>query len=80
LPRPTAHVAKMDVGPKAALVAFRNDSFPDILGLLGYVPRLKGTARLRPDNRLVVTRAWETSQARLNGALQLSKGLAKILS
>ncbi|MBV9561036.1 MAG: transcription-repair coupling factor, partial [Bradyrhizobium sp.] len=25
----TAHVAKMDVGPKGALVAFRDDSFPD---------------------------------------------------
>jgi transcription-repair coupling factor (superfamily II helicase) len=76
----TAHVAKMDVGPKGALVAFRDDSFPDVPGLLAYVERLKGTARLRPDSRLVVTRAWDTPKARLNGALQLSKGLAKILT
>jgi transcription-repair coupling factor (superfamily II helicase) len=73
-----AHIAKIDVGAKGALVSFWNDSFPNIPGLLGYVDRLKGTAKLRPDNKLVITREWDTPKARLNGALQLSKGLAKI--
>ncbi len=73
-----AHIAKIDVGAKGALVSFWNDSFPNIPGLLGYVDRLKGTARLRPDNKLVITREWGTPEARLNGALQLSKGLAKV--
>ena len=75
-----AMVGKLDVGPKGALVAFHNDSFPDLPGLIAYVAKLKGTAKLRPDNRLVITREWPTAEARLNGALQLSKGLAKILS
>jgi len=74
-----AMVQKLDVGPKGALVHFHNDSFPDLPGLLAYVERLKGTARLRPDSKLVITRDWPTAEARLNGALQLSKGLAKIL-
>jgi transcription-repair coupling factor (superfamily II helicase) len=76
----TAQVAKLDVGPKGALVHFHNDSFPDLPALLAYVERLKGTAKLRPDSKLVISRAWDDSQARLNGALQLSKGLAKLLS
>ena len=76
----TACVAKLDVGPKGALVHFHNDQFPDLEGLLGYVARLKGTARLRPDSKLVIMRAWDDPQARLNGALQLSKGLAKLLA
>jgi transcription-repair coupling factor (superfamily II helicase) len=75
----TAHIAKIDLGPRGALVSFWNDSFPDIPGLLAYVARLNGIAKLRPDNRLAVTRAWSDPKARLNGALQLSKGLAKIL-
>jgi len=75
-----AMVAKLDVGPKGALVSFHNDSFPDLPGLLAYVERLKGTAKLRPDSKLVITRAWDDAEARLNGALQLSKGLAKILA
>ena len=73
-------VAKLDVGPKGALVHFHNDSFPDLPGLLGYVERLKGVARLRPDSKLVLGREWATPAARLNGALQLSRGLAKIIA
>ncbi|HYD13852.1 MAG TPA: transcription-repair coupling factor [Allosphingosinicella sp.] len=75
-----AMVAKLDVGPKGALVTFYNDQFPDLPGLLAYVERLKGTAKLRPDSKLVITRSWPDAEGRLNGALQLSKGLARILS
>jgi transcription-repair coupling factor (superfamily II helicase) len=74
-----AHVAKIDVGPRGALVSFWNDSFPDVPGLLAYVDRLNGVAKLRPDMRLSVTRGWTDHKARLNGALQLSRGLAKII-
>ena len=70
---------KLDVGPKGALVHFHNDQFPDLQGLIAYVQRLKGTAKLRPDSKLVISRNWPDPQARINGALQLSKGLAKIL-
>ena len=73
-----AHIAKLDVGAKGALVSFWNDNFPDLPGLIGYVDRLKGTAKLRPDSKLSITRDWDSPRARLNGALQLSKGLAKI--
>ena len=75
-----ACVAKLDAGPKGALVTFFEDSFPDLPGLLGYVDRLKGTAKLRPDNKLVIQRNWPGDEARLNGALQLSRGLARILA
>jgi len=74
-----ACIAKLDVGPKGALVTFFNDNFPDLPGLLAYVERLKGTAKLRPDSKLVISREWATSAQQLNGALQLSKGLAKII-
>jgi transcription-repair coupling factor (superfamily II helicase) len=76
----TACVAKLDVGPKGALVTFHNDNFPDLPGLIAYVQRLKDTAKLRPDSKLVITRNWPDAKSRLNGALQLSKGLAKIVS
>src|SRR5207237_7690879 len=75
-----ASVAKLDVGPKGALVSFHNDSFPDLPGLLAYVEHLKGTAKLRPDSRLVITRGWGDAEARLNGALQLSEGLARVVT
>jgi len=75
-----AMIAKLDVGPRGALVTFAQSGFPSIEGLLGYVQRLKGAAKLRPDSKLVVTRDWSTPEARLNGALQLSTGLARVVA
>jgi transcription-repair coupling factor (superfamily II helicase) len=72
-----ACVAKIDVGARGALVSFHDDKPPNIDGLLAYVARLQGVAKLRPDSKLVIAREWPDPQARLNGALQLSKGLAK---
>ncbi|MEO7177592.1 MAG: TRCF domain-containing protein, partial [Allosphingosinicella sp.] len=74
-----AQVVKLDVGPKGALVHFHNDTFPDLEGLIAYVERLKGTAKLRPDSKLVISRSWPDAPSRVNGAVQLSKGLARIL-
>ncbi|HEX7852349.1 MAG TPA: transcription-repair coupling factor [Sphingobium sp.] len=72
-----AGVSKLDVGAKGALIAFQNDSPPSLPGLLAYVQRLEGTAKLRPDSKLVIQRVWKDPKARLNGALQMSRGLAK---
>lgn len=74
-----AHIAKMDVGARGTLVTFHNDSFPDPAGLIAYVERLQGTAKLRPDNKLVINRVWGDPQSRLNGLFQLTKGLNGIV-
>ncbi|URW76321.1 transcription-repair coupling factor [Sphingomonas donggukensis] len=73
----SACIAKLDVGPKGALVAFHENNFPNIDGLLAYVGKLGEVAKLRPDHKLVINRAWADPLARLHGALQLSRGLAK---
>jgi transcription-repair coupling factor (superfamily II helicase) len=73
-----AHIAKIDVGAKGTLVSFQNDSFPEPAGLFAYIERLAGTAKLRPDHKLVINRAWRSPEARLNGLVQLTKGLSAI--
>jgi transcription-repair coupling factor (superfamily II helicase) len=73
-----ANVAKIDVGAKGSLVAFHNDSFPDPVGLIAYAQRLEGTIKLRPDNKIVITRVWGDPKSRLNGLYQLTKGLSAI--
>ena len=45
-----------------------------------YIDRLKGAAKLRPDSKLSVARDWPTPEARLNGAVQLSRGLARVVA
>jgi len=73
-----AHIAKIDVGARGALVTFHNDAFPNPEGLIAYAERLEGTVKLRPDSKLVVTRVWGDPKSRLNGLFQLTKGLSAI--
>ena len=74
-----ACISKIEVGARGTLVSFHEDRFPDPVGLIAYVERLKGTAKLRPDMKLVISRAWGDPQARLNGLYQLTKGLSAIV-
>jgi transcription-repair coupling factor (superfamily II helicase) len=73
-----AAIAKLDIGARGAVVTFAESGFPDLAGLLAYVERLKGAAKLRPDSKMTVARDWPTADARLGGALQLSRGLARV--
>ncbi len=73
-----AGISKIDVGARGALVSFHGDSFADPMGLIAYVERLNGVVRLRPDSKLVINRVWTTPEARLNGLLQLTRGLSAI--
>ena len=73
-----ANIAKIDVGAAGTLVTFHQDNFPDGPGLIAYVDRLQGTAKLRPDMKLVISRAWNSPESRLNGLFQLTKGLSGI--
>jgi transcription-repair coupling factor (superfamily II helicase) len=73
-----ACIAKLDMGAKGAVITFAPGGFPDLPALLGYIDRLKGAAKLRPDSKMTVARDWPTPDARLNGAVQLSRGLARV--
>jgi transcription-repair coupling factor (superfamily II helicase) len=75
-----AMIAKLDVGAKGAVVTFAPSGFPDLPGLLDYVAKLKGAAKLRPDSKLVISREWPSGEARLQGALQISRGLMRVLA
>jgi transcription-repair coupling factor (superfamily II helicase) len=75
-----AMIAKLDTGPRGAVVTFASSGFPDLRGLLAYIDRLKGSAKFRPDSKLAVSRDWRTPEDRLNGALQLSLGLSRVVA
>ncbi|MBA2467614.1 MAG: hypothetical protein H0V46_08450, partial [Sphingomonas sp.] len=75
-----ACIAKLDIGARGALVTFAKSGFPDLAGLLAYIERLKGSAKLRPDSKMSVSRDWPSAEARLSGALQLSRGLMRVVA
>ena len=73
-----ACISKMDVGAKGVVVSFHDNKPPNVDALLAYTERLAPAAKIRPDAKFVLNRAWPDAKARLHGALQLSKGLAKV--
>ena len=73
-----AGIEKVDAGPKGAVVAFRNSDFANPGGLVEFLTAQKGTAKLRPDHKLVFMRRWDSSADRFEGVRYLVGELAKV--
>ena len=69
---------KVEAGPKGAVVAFRDNRYANPAGLVGFITDQAGTARLRPDHRMVLSRDWERPADRLAGLRRLMQTLADI--
>jgi transcription-repair coupling factor (superfamily II helicase) len=73
-----ANVAKIDVGPKGAVLSFREDSFANPEGLVGFIREQGQSARVRPDMKVVFFDDWETPEERLKGAAGILRRLVRI--
>ncbi len=73
-----ANVGKIDVGPKGAVISFRNDQFVNPAGLVTFIQKNQISWRLRPDQKVVVKGEWETPAQRLTAAERLLTELAKL--
>ncbi|WP_163332118.1 TRCF domain-containing protein, partial [Klebsiella aerogenes] len=49
-----ANVGKIDVGPKGAVIAFRDDHFANPAALVLFIQKNGAVWRLRPDQKVVV--------------------------
>ena len=72
-----ANVAKIDVGPKGAVVTFRDDQFPNPMGLVSIVQTQAAFWKIRPDHKIVVKGEWDTPDQRLAAAERILSQLAK---
>ena len=73
-----ANVERIDAGPGGASVVFRNDAFANPGGLVKFINDNTGSAKLRPDHKLVYQRSWDEVEARLKGVDYLVRQLAKL--
>jgi transcription-repair coupling factor (superfamily II helicase) len=73
-----ANVSKIDVGPKGAVVSFRNDEFRNPMGLVQFVAKNQIAWKVRPDHKVVVKGEWETPEQRLAAAEKVLAELAKL--
>jgi transcription-repair coupling factor (superfamily II helicase) len=73
-----AGIAKIEAGPRGAIVTFVGNSFSNVQGLVSFLGKYAKIAKLRPDNKLVYGQSWQSADQRLQGVLQLAKGLARV--
>jgi len=62
-----AHVEKLEAGPKGATLTSRNNAFARPDALVHLITEHSGTMRVRPDQKLVIMRNWDTPEARIKG-------------
>ena len=72
-----ANVSKLDVGPKGAVITFRNDTFNNPMGLVRFIPT-RPDWKLRPDQKLMVKGEWPDAAARLAAAEKIVRELARM--
>ncbi|HVU42929.1 MAG TPA: transcription-repair coupling factor [Xanthobacteraceae bacterium] len=71
-----ANVEKIEVGPKGAVLSFRDNIFSNPDGLISYIAKHPEGARVRPDMKVVFFDEWDTPKARLKGAAGILRALA----
>ena len=64
--------------PRAAPSPSAATPSPIPLALVKFINQHSGTMKVRPDQKIVVTRDWPTPEDRLNGAKALLGQLAKL--
>ncbi len=75
----SAGVARVDAGPKGALLAFHQSTKVNINKLVQYISKQPGTVKLRPeDQKLVVIKAWDELPQRLRGTHKILKELTEL--
>jgi transcription-repair coupling factor (superfamily II helicase) len=73
-----ANVAKIETGPKGAVISFRDDRFANPEGLIAFIRKQGRDAKVRPDMKLVLFDAWEEPADRLKGTTAILRRLVAI--
>ncbi len=73
-----AGIAKIDAGPKGAVITFRNDEFVNPAGLVEFISQSPYDLKLRPDQKIVFRQSWAGENARLKGARKIANIIAEI--
>jgi transcription-repair coupling factor (superfamily II helicase) len=71
-------IAKLDAGPKGAVLSFREGGFPDPLALVRYVTEHPDDFKMRPDGKLVVQGGWPEASDRLRALRKVLESLSRI--
>ncbi|MBR5130265.1 MAG: transcription-repair coupling factor [Alphaproteobacteria bacterium] len=74
----SAHIDRIDAGPKGANISFYQNIFQNPAGLVDYISKQMGTIRIKPDQKLLVMRPWDKPTDRLIGVQKIVQKIAEI--
>jgi transcription-repair coupling factor (superfamily II helicase) len=73
-----ANIAKFEAGAKGAVIGFRDNKFENPEGLMRWIAKEGSTARVRPDQSIVILRGWDRMEQRIKGAKRLLETFASL--
>jgi len=73
-----AGIAKVDAGPKGAVITLYRNTFANPEGLIGLVQSSRGALKVQPDQRLVWRADWDLPEHRLKGVRALVEKFAEL--
>ena len=73
-----ANISVVEAGPKGVSIAFRNKTFPNPAGLMGFIQKNAGVAKVLSDQKLVYKAEWEEPALRLKNTRGLIRKLTEI--
>ncbi len=74
-----AGIIQFDAGPKGAIIRFFNDTPPHPEKLFVWIGERVSTVKIRPDQKMIVLRTWDTIKDRVKGARGIASDLAKLV-
>jgi transcription-repair coupling factor (superfamily II helicase) len=73
-----AGIERVEAGPRGATITFRPTGHANPAGLVAWIAQQQGSAKLRPDQKLVLLRDWEDTDQRIAGTRRAIAKLAEI--
>ncbi len=73
-----AGVDHLDAGPKGAVIGFHNNQPPNRERLFKWFGEKGSSIRLRPDNKITLSRNWENTRERVKRVSELAGELARL--
>ena len=74
-----ANIEKIDLGNKGAVITFHKHHFAEPQALVAYIQKQKGTAFMRPDQKVVFLRPWADVPAQYKGVVLILQDILKLL-
>ena len=68
--------AALEIGPKGAVIAFKDNRFARPEKLVEFITKRQTIVTLRPDHRLVYRQDWADTKARMSGVKKLMQNLS----